>query len=128
MRLFDQFKHSKKLEYETEFVKIYRCVCDWKEYRIILTKKHANKFTLIHCIDSCISWEQMAVFSFLFSSRRRKPVPIYKELPDRNFETVFVVKGNPNAIMGLDSGIFGSANKYDPNKINVMSWARFKAM
>lgn len=128
MKIYEAFKRSKKHEYKTKFLQIYSAREGGTDYRIVITKRYANKFTLIHCVDSCISWEQMAIFSFLFSSRRRKPVPIYKELPDKKCETIFVVKGNPNAIMGLDNGIFGSANRYDPRKINVMSWARFKSM
>ena len=54
MKIFDDFKRSKELIDETEFVKVYKLVCDEKEYRIILTKRIANKRTVIHFVDHTI--------------------------------------------------------------------------
>ena len=47
---------------------------------------------------------------------------------DRGYVTVFVVKGKPNSITGLDEGIFASFARFDKHRINVMSESRFKEL
>ena len=47
---------------------------------------------------------------------------------DKNMVTLFVIKGKPRSIWGLDEGIFCSVNHMDPSHINVMSEKKFKEL
>lgn len=125
MKLFEQFKKTKQLLDETEFVRVYKCISHNKEYRIVITKKRANFRSVIHCIDNYIAWEQVPFFfpQIVVCGDR---VPIYKFSEDKNVVTVFVVKGEPKGISGLDVGMFRSANRFDGSCVNVMSYSRFK--
>ncbi len=128
MKLFDAFKKAKELIGESEFVKVYKTVCDEKEYRIIIAKKYANKHTIIHFIDNTICWEQIPFFRwgsvYLFGQGR---IPIYK-FEGKVLNTLFVVKGMPGGDEGLDNGIFRSPKRYDENFVNCMTYKKFKKM
>ncbi len=126
MKLFEQFKISKQLIEKTKFVKIYKCVLDDKEYKIITTKSFANRHTIIHCIDDRIVWEQIPALINWGGKMPGKRETIYKFAQDENSVIVFVIRGKPNGIAGLDDGIFRCANNFDDNYINVMTYNRFK--
>ena len=100
MKIFDDFKRSKELIDETDFVKIYKLVCDEKEYKIILTKRIANKRTVIHFVDRTILWEQTPWFPRLAGRYYGDKIPIYK-FTDKPVNTIFVLKGVPLADEGL---------------------------
>lgn len=51
-------------------------------------------------------------------------VQIYK-FSEKASNTVFVVKGRPNGFVGLDEGIFHSANNFDKNVVNT-PWSALK--
>lgn len=53
---------------------------------------------------------------------------IYKFVQDKNCVTLFVIRGKPNGITGLDDGIFRCANNFDDRYINVMSYKRFNSL
>lgn len=128
MKLFDCFKTSKQFAEETKFVKIYKCVVDDKEYKIIITKKLANKYTIIHCVDDYVAWEQVPRIPRLAGKTYGDKVPLYKCERDKNITSIFVVRGKPNGFVGLDNGIFRCASNFDENYLNVMSYKRFKTL
>jgi len=126
MKLFNSFKTNKELIGETDFVKIYKTVCDEKEYKIIITKKFANKYTVIHFIYNCICWEQIPRLWRIAGRRYGDKIPIYK-FDEKISNTIFVVKGTPVGDEGLDNGIFRSPKKYDENYVNCMTYKKFKS-
>ena len=126
MKLFEQFKISKQLIEKTKFVKIYKCVLDDKEYKILVTKRFANRHTVIHCIDDRIVWEQIPALINWGGKMPGKREIVYKFAQDKNSVIVFVIRGKPNGITGLDDGIFRCANNFDDNYISVMTYNRFK--
>ncbi len=128
MKLFEQFKISKQLTQETKFVKVYKCVSNDKEYKIIITKKFANRHTIIHCTDDRIVWEQIPALINWGGKMPGKRETLYKFVQDKNSVILFVIKGKPNGITGLDDGVFRCANNFDGNYINVMSFGRFKQL
>ena len=128
MKLFDCFKHSKKLINKTRFIKVYKLNCEEKEYTIILARKRANKRTIIYFIDDTIFWEQIPFNWRLAGSTSGDKKPIYKFGCEKIRNTLFIVKGIPFADEGLDNGIFRSFKKYDENFVNCISYKKFKDM
>ncbi len=127
MEIFKQFKKSRNLIELTKFVKIYKCFLNDKEYKIIITKRVADKHTIIHCIDDNIVWEQVPALFNWGGKAPGKRIPLYKFI-NNNDTVVFVIKGKPNGITGLDDGIFRCANNFQDKYINVMSYRRFKKL
>ena len=127
MKLYEAFKKYGRLVETTEFVKIYKCVFNGEEYHIVLPKRFATKNSVIHCIDNYIAWEQVPTVPRLAGQWNGEKKPIYR-FGDKAKYTVFVVKGHPNGFIGLDEGIFHSANRFDKNAVNVMSFRRFKKL
>ncbi len=127
MKLFDSFKSNKKLIIKTKFVNVYSVDCFDKNYTIIISKKVANKRTVIHFIDDTISWEQVPRFWRLAGRRYGDKIPVYK-FDGKTLNTIFVVKGTPAGDEGLDNGIFRSPKKYDENFVNCMTYKKFKQM
>ncbi len=127
MKLFAHYRTSKQLIEKTKFVKVFSCNFDGKEYKIVLTNRFANDHTFIHCKDGHIVWQQAPRLNWGGKMVGTRDV-IYKYIQDKRFITVFVVKGNPNEITGLDDGVFGSADKVDENNVNVMVYSRFKKL
>ena len=125
MKLFDSFTASKELIAETKFVKIYKLNFNNKEYHIIITKRLANKRTIIRFIDDYIEWEQLPKFPRLAGGVGEKTI-IYKFDGEKVLNTMFVVKGTPLGDEGLDNGIFRSTKKYDENFVNCMTYKKFK--
>ena len=98
-----------------------------ENYRVIMTRKRANKLSLIRCSGRTVVWEQIPFLYLRYNERGRGEV--IQNIPvavDRGCITVFVIKGKPRSIWGLDEGIFRSANKFNKSFVNVMSEKRFK--
>ena len=127
MKLFNLFKTNKELINQTEFVNVYSIKCDDKEYTVIIPRKVANKYTIIHFIDNTIYWEQVPRFWRLAGRRYGDKIPIYK-FGGKILNTIFVLKGNPGGDEGLDNGIFRSSKKYDENFVNCTTYKKFKQM
>lgn len=98
-------------------------------YRVIVTKKRANKLSLIRCVNDTVVWEQIPFLYLRYNERGRGdvidniPVTIYK-----NSVTLFIIKGRPRDIWGLDEGMFRSAKRLDASYINLMSEKKFKEL
>lgn len=98
-------------------------------YRIIITKKRASKLSLIRCVNSTVVWEQIPFLYLRYNERGRGD--IIDSIPvtiDKNSVTLFVIKGRPRSIWGLDEGIFRSAKNPDPSYITLMSEKKFKEL
>lgn len=126
MKIFEAFGNSKELLEKTKYLKVYKCICDGKEYQTLVTRKFANKKTVIHCSDDTVFWEQLPLFPKLQSQGDR--VSIYKFDGNKKFITIFVIKGSPRIIEGLDDGIFRGADNFDDCALNVMTYEDFKKM
>lgn len=102
---------------------------DGISYRVITTKKRANRLSLIRCKNKTVVWEQIPVLYLRYNERGRGDVidsiPVD---PDKKYVTMFVIKGKPREIWGLDEGIFCSAKNFNASKINLMSEKRFKEL
>lgn len=128
MKMYEQFKRTKNLVTETEFVKIYQCVVADQKYKIVLTKERANKRTAIHCVDNIIGWEKRPFLTRNSGYRPGDYAPIYRFTEDKSVTTLFVVRGRPRVIEGLDEGIFRCADRIALGYANIMSYRRFKKL
>lgn len=102
---------------------------DGQNYRVIMTRKRANKLSLIRCSERTVVWEQIPFLYLRYNERGRGDV--IANIPvgvDKKCVTIFVINGKPRSIWGLDEGIFRSANKFDKCFVNVMSEKRFKKL
>ena len=99
-----------------------------KKYEVYFTKKRANKYSIIHCKNNTIEWEQFPILPRVVGRRYGIREPIIALSPSKECIRIFVIMGKPNSIIGLDEGVFHSIHKYDENYINVMSEARFKEL
>ena len=101
---------------------------DNKKYEIFFTRKRANRYSIIHCKNNTIEWEQFPVLPRIVGRHYGIREPIISLSPTKDSIRIFVIMGKPNSITGLDEGIFRSIHKYDENYINVMSESRFKEL
>lgn len=98
-------------------------------YRVIMTKKRANRLSVIRCMQNTVVWEQIPLLCLLNNTRGASeaidsiPVAVSKE-----YVTLFVIKGKPGKIEGLDDGIFRSVRNFDPSCINLMSEKKFREL
>ena len=120
-------KFGEKVD-ENEYIRTVRFNYKDKNFVIYITKKSANRLTHIHCReDETVNWEQRRIYGFMNPSRVERVLA--KPKRSANEIVVFVIKGRPGTITGLDEGIFVSAKKgrLDTDKdIFVMSEAVFK--
>lgn len=130
-KIYNRFAELKKRgikEWVTDKVGLVKFEDDNKTYEIYFTRKRANRYSIIHCKNSTIEWEQFPVLPRIAGRRYGIREPIIKLAPSKDCVRIFVILGKPNSITGLDEGIFHSIHKYDENYINVMSEARFKEL
>ncbi|MBQ9859919.1 MAG: hypothetical protein IJO76_04490 [Clostridia bacterium] len=125
MKLFEQYKTSKRLIEQTEFVKVYSLIFEGKEYKIVLANKFANDHSFIHCKDGHVVWQQAPRLNWGGKMVGTKDT-VYKFVEDKNCVTLFVIKGKPNEIIGLDDGVFRCANNFDETCLNVMTYKELK--
>jgi len=98
-------------------------------YRVMITKKRANKLSLIRCVNDTVVWEQIPLLYLRYNERGRGNV--IDNIPvtiDKNCVTLFVIKGQPRDIWGLDEGMFRSAKRLDSSYINLISEKQFKEL
>ncbi len=126
MNIFQQFKKSKKISYKTDFVKVYDLVTDDRKYSIIIMKKFANKHSIIHCKNDTIILEQKPLIPGLAFRQAGEMTPIFKFSLESNIINIFVIKGYPNNIIGLDDGIFRSYKHFNDKYVNVLTNNNFK--
>lgn len=130
-KIYTRFKELKKQSPKDWFmdkIGLVKFEDDNKKYEVYFTRKRANRYSIIHCSNNAIEWEQFPVLPRIAGRRYGIREPIIKLAPSKDCIRIFVIMGKPNIIIGLDEGIFRSIHKYDENCINVMSEARFKEL
>ena len=130
-KIYTRFKELKKQSTKDWFmdkIGLVKFEDDNKKYEIYFTRKRANRYSIIHCKNNTIEWEQFPVLPRIAGRRYGIREPIIKLAPSKDCIRIFVIMGKPNSIIGLDEGIFRSIHKYDENYINVMSESRFKEL
>lgn len=125
MLLYNLFKTKKPCEI-TKFVKIYRFKEDGASYKIVIAKRRANRRSIIHCVDDVIEWEQFPLLPRIWGVRLADMKTVYKFEKPKNETVIFVIKGNPRGVTGLDDGLFRGVKKFDSNYVNVMALKYFK--
>lgn len=128
-KLYDRFKQLKnrsRKDWFTDKIGLVRIAEDGKNYEIYFTRKRANKYSIIHCKNNTIEWEQFPILPRVAGRLYGKREPIISLAPSKECVRIVVITGKPNSITGLDEGIFCSVHKYNETYINVMSEARFK--
>ena len=125
---FSEFKKQSPKDWFTDKVGLVKLEYGNKKYEIYFTRKRANKYSIIHCKNNTIEWEQFPFLPRIMGRRYGEREPIISLSPSKELVRIFVIMGKPNSIIGLDEGIFRSIHKYDENYINVMSEARFKEL
>ena len=123
---FAELKDQSKSDWFTDKMGLVKFAIEDKNYEIYFSRKRANKHTIIHCKNNTIEWEQFSVLPRITGNYSGKREPIISMSPSKDCIRIFVVKGKPNCITGLDEGVFRSVHQYDEKYINVMSEARFK--
>ena len=127
MTLFETFRTKREHLLRTPFIDAFAVKYNSKEYTVILTRKIANKRTIIYFIDNTIYWEQTPRFPRLAGLHGER-IPICKFNTANISNTLFVVKGVPLGDEGLDDGIFRSYKRYDDNFVNCITYKKFKQM
>ena len=130
-KIYTRFKESKSkssTDWFMDKIRLVKFEDDGKKYEIYFTRKRANRYSIIHCKNNTIEWEQFPVLPRIMGRRYGEREPIISLSPSKELARIFVIMGKPNSIIGLDEGIFRSIHKYDGNYINVMSEARFKEL
>ena len=129
-KIYSRFKELKRRAAEgfTDKTGLVKLEENGEKYEIYFTKKRANKYSIIHCKDYTIEWEQFPVLPRIAGRICGKQEPIVHIAPTKECIRIFVIMGKPNSITGLDEGVFRSVHKYDARFINVMSEDRFKAL
>ena len=125
---FVELKKQVPKDWFTDKVGLVKFDDNNKKYEIYYTRKRANKYSIIHCKNNTIEWEQFPVLPRIMGRRYGEREPIISLAPSKECVRIFVIMGKPNSIIGLDEGIFRSIHKYDENYINVMSELRFKEL
>lgn len=97
------------------------------DYKVGVTQKKANKRTKIHCKDNHVIWEQ--VYPLGISPVSEETVICQpSEFMEKGRVCVLVVAGKPDGILGLEEGVFLSAQSWDGlnvNKLYVMTEKAF---
>ena len=125
IRFVELKKHAPK-DCFTDKIGLVKFEYNNQNYEIYFTRQRANKYSIIHCKNNTIEWEQFPILPRIIGRRYGEKEPIIRLAPSKDCVRIFVIMGKPNSIIGLDDGIFRSVHKYDENYINVMSEARFK--
>lgn len=129
LSLYDAYCHTAVKTEENANVILSDVGYGGKKYWIYVTKKKADKLTVITCRNNTVLWGQMPILPRLTGTQFLVPVDIFIERvrTARDRTTVFVISGKPGSIEGLDDGIFRSArHPGGEGFVNVMSEAAFK--
>ena len=128
-KIYARFKELKKgcpRNWFMDKIGLVKFEDDNKKYEIFFTRKRANRYSIIHCKNNTIEWEQFPVLPRIAGRCYGIREPIISLAPSKDCIRIFLIMGKPNSIIGLDEGNFRSIHKYDENYINVMSESRFK--
>jgi len=129
LSLYNAYRTLGKVEEETDDIKKVVFEQNAQKYVIYITKHSANKGTHIYCeADNTVYSQQYHIMGGIC-----KPFSVKSTLvkPERRPDeiTLVIIKGKPGVIIGLDEGIWVSAQNgklKGKNDIFVMSEAVFK--
>lgn len=127
--LYQTFLRTKEKIGETANTDLYRVIYNGHPFRIYLTKRKASRFDQICCAPGLIE-SIRSQMPFLCGGFLGDLYPPFREkvFPTKGYGTLFVVRGRPALIQGLDDkNIRSSRNPGDDTCIHVMSWKRFKS-
>ena len=130
-KIYERFKELKKQCPQNWFMDklgLVKFEDNNQKYEIYFTRKRANRYSIIHCKNNTIEWEQFPILPRIAGRLYGKREPIISISPTKDCVKIVVILGKPNCITGLDEGVFRSIHKYDENYINVISEARFKEL
>lgn len=127
--LFDAYKASDQIG-QDEFCKYFKVDFGGKTYDIAVTKRTANRYSVITCSDRSVVWAQMPFSAMAAGNGYGESIPEF-ELTVHEKQAgvirIIVISGKPNHIKGLDEGIFRSSrNPGNDTNVHVMSTAAFK--
>ena len=125
---FSELKKKSPKDWFTDKVGLVKFEYGNQKYEIYFTRQRANKYSIIHCKNNTIYWEQFPVLPRIIGRRYGESEPIISLAPSKECVRIIVIMGKPNSIIGLDEGNFRSIYKFDEDYINVMSEARFKEL
>lgn len=127
--VYDAYKKFGKKVNETEFLNKYEFT--YKDQRFVahVTKRRADKRSIIECVNNDIKWRQISKVPRLDGTGMLHGTTslLARLTPDKDAVDLFIISGKPGDIRGLDDGIFRSARRYGgEGYINLMSEAVFK--
>ena len=125
---FIELKKQVPKDWFTDKIGLVKFEYNNQHYEIYFTRQRANKYSIIHCKNNTIEWEQFPILPRIMGRHYGEKETLISLAPSKEHVRIFVIMGKPNSIIGLDDGIFRSVHKYDKNYINVMSEARFKEL
>lgn len=127
--LYDAYKKFGKKIDETEFLNKYEFTYKNRRFVAYITKKKADKRSIIECVNNDIKWRQISKTPRLDGTGMLHGTTslLARLTPDKDAVDLFIISGKPGDIRGLDDGIFRSARRYGgEGYINIMSEAVFK--
>ncbi len=118
---------------ECESVVIYRIMLGERQFKIAVSKKKANKRTVVKCSEGAVTFIEYTPIAGGMGSPA-ETVEAYisvSELLEKNTVCMLVISGKPLDIHGLDNGRIASKKSYstgiiDTQKLYVMSEAAFE--
>jgi len=127
--VYDAYKKFGKKIAETEFFNKYEFTYKNQRFVAYITKRRADKRTIIELSSNDIKWRQISKMWRLDGTGAFKgTVDLLAHIsPEQGAVNLFIISGKPGEIKGLDDGIFRSARRYGgEGYINLMSEAVFK--
>ena len=133
--IYRSYVAQRKLIAETEYAKTYEFMHQNRIYQATLIKRRANKYSVIHCKDNSIIWEQKPRL-YLMNAQfvgdikgQRKVIVGVAGKKGNGVIKLFIISGKPSGISGLDDGVFHSFPQTDfsDKYAYVMTMAEFKS-
>ena len=127
--VYDAYKKFGKKIDETEFLNKYEFTYKDRHFVAYVTKRRADKRTIIECVNNDIKWRQISKTPRLDGTgMQHGTTSLFARLsPEKGAVNLFIISGKAGDIRGLDDGIFRSARRYGgEGYINLMSEAVFK--
>ena len=128
--VYEAYRKAATLTSENELTKTYELSFEGKRIEAIVTKKTANKYSIISCRNEEINWKQLQPLYRLqgihYTSGEEFFFGKIRPAADGTYR-LFIISGKPGSIEGLDDGFFRSARHSGGSDVlHVMSMAAFK--
>lgn len=128
--VYEAYRKTATLTAEDELTKTYAFTFEDKRIEAIVTKKTANKHSIITCQNEEIYWKQLQPLYRLqgihYTSGEETFFGKVRPASDGTYR-LFIISGKPGSIGGLDDGFFRSARHPGGSDVlHVMSMAAFK--